>query len=108
MTKSQKEIAERVAELLVQSPLNDTLKDLIIDKIDTLPENMVSDLLNTLETENDRLEEIATKIGQYIDSQEAGWESVEEEQKSYSDKYLEDMAQTLDDEARIQELKESI
>ncbi len=69
---------------------------------------MISDLLSTLETENDHLEEIATKVEEYINSQEAGWDGVEEEQKSFAEKFLEEAAQTLDDQARIQEIKESI
>ena len=108
MTKPQKEIAERIAELLAQSFLDDHLKELIVDKIDLLPEGMIGDLLVALETENDQLDMMASKIEEYITEQESGWTDVQEKQKNYAEKFLEDAAQNLDDQARIQELKESI
>lgn len=108
ISKTQEEVAERIAELLVQSSLDESLKELIIEKIDMLPESMVADLLSALETENNQLQIIATEIEKYVNNQEKGWEDVEVEQKSFAEKFLEDAAQHLDDQARIHELKESL
>lgn len=108
MTKSQKETAERLAELLVTAPVEEGLKELIVNNVDKLPESMVLDLLDALETGNDQLEALTAKVEAYIDAQDIGWQEVEKEQGSYAEKFLEGMAQTLDDEARIQELKDSL
>lgn len=108
ISKTQEEIAGKIAELLVQSSLDDDLKELLIDKVDLLPEAMVTDLLEALETENSQLQMVASKIQEHITSQENGWEDVEVEQKSFAEKFLEDAAQHLDDQASIYELKESL
>ncbi len=108
ISKTQEEVAQRIAELLVQSSLDDDLKELLIDKIDLLPEAMIADLLEVLETESSQLQIVASKIQDYINSQENGWEDIEVEQKSFAEKFLEDAAQHLDDQARIHELKESL
>lgn len=108
LTPTQKEMAERIAELLARSTLDEDLKEQIVEKIDTLPEEMVSALLEALEEENDQLESIAAKIDKYLTNQEAGWSDIEEEQRKLAEKWSDDMAQNLDDQAKIQELKESI
>ena len=108
MTKEQKEIAERVAELLAQSTIDADLKEMIVEKFDRLPEYLVLELLDALETENDQLDLVVSKIDEFIDGQEAGWQDVENEQKNFAEKFLEDASQTLDDQARIKELKEAI
>lgn len=107
LTKVQKEIGERLAELLAQSVLDDKIKQVILDGLDKLPEYMVFKLLDALELENDQVEQIAADIEAYLLDQEAGWQEVEEDQQKFADKYIEDMAQKLDEEARILELKES-
>src|SRR3989344_2677615 len=104
MTKEQKEIAERVAELLAQSTIDADLKEMIVEKFDRLPEYLVLELLDALETENDQLDLVVSKIDEFIDGQEAGWQDVENEQKNFAEKFLEDDSQTLDDQARIKEL----
>ena len=108
MTKEQKEIAERVAELLAQSTIDADLKEMIVEKFDRLPEYLVLELLDALETENDQLDLVVSKIDEFIDGQEAGWQDVEDEQKNFAEKFLEEATQTLDDQARIKELKEAI
>ena len=108
MTKEQKEIAERVAELLAQSTIDADLKEMIVEKFDRLPEYLVLELLDALETENDQLDLVVSKIDEFIDGQEAGWQDVENEQKNFAEKFLEEATQTLDDQARIKELKEAI
>lgn len=108
MATPSKEMAERLAELLAQSILDDSLKDAIIDNLDKLPEEDVIKLIDALETENDQLLKIASDIETYLRDQEAGWEAVEEDQKNFINEFADKMAQALDDQARIQELKESI
>jgi len=105
---NQKEIAERLAELLVKSTLDEDLKEHIIEKIDQVPEEMVSRLLEVLEEENDQLEAMAAKIDKYLTDQEAGWTDIEEEQRKLAEKLTDDMAGSLEDSAKLQELKESI
>ena len=108
LTQVQKEMAERIAELLVQSNLDEALKELIIDGLDELPEGLTSKLLETLETENEQLEKVALGIEKYLADQDSNWQDTEEKQKNFAEKFLEDAAQALDDQAQIQELKESI
>ena len=108
MTKIQKETAERLAELLVQSSLSDSLKELLIDKVSMLPENLVFELIDAFQAESDQLEIVAAKVTDFINAREEGWYDVENDQRSFAQKFLESAAQGLDDQARIQELKESI
>ena len=107
-SEKQKEIAERLGELLAQSNLEESVKELILDSLDEIPESMAIKLLSALEEENDQIEGAVNAIEKYVTDQESRWSNVEEDQKSTAEKFLEDAAQTLDDQARIQELKETI
>ena len=108
LSKVQKEVSDKVAELLAQSTINDELKDFIIGKLDKIPEHLIFELLDALETEDEQLEKIAGDISTYVKNQEEGWTEVEDSQQNIADQYLEDMANKLDEEARIEELRESI
>ena len=107
-SEKQKEIAERLGELLAQSNLEESVKELILDSLDEIPESMTVKLISALEEENDQIESAVTAIEKFITNQESHWSDVEEDQRSMAEKFLEDAAQTLDDQARIQELKETI
>lgn len=108
LTPEQKEIAERLAELLSQSTLDDSIKENIIDHLDQLPEEYVVKLVETLETENDQLEKVASDIDAYLTEQSAGWAEVENQQKNFVDDFVDKMSQALEDQAQVQELKESL
>lgn len=109
LTPEQKEMAERLAELLSQSlVLDDAQKENILDNLDKLPEEDIVKLMSALEDENDQIQKIASDIEVYIAEQETGWQNVEKEQKNFANEFVEKMAQALDDRAKLDELKESL
>ena len=84
LTPEQKEMAERLAELLSQSLLEDSQKELILDNINKLPEEDIVKLMAALEDENDQIQKIASKIETYLNDQETNWQNVEKEQKNFA------------------------
>ena len=108
ISKKQEETAQYLSELLVQSSLDENLKELIMEKIDQLPEGMIMNLLEALESEGDQLKTVSAKVEEFIENQAAGWDEIEKEQQDFADKFIGDATQHLDDQTRIQELKDSI
>src|SRR3989344_1278748 len=108
LTQAQQEMAERLGELLTLSSLDDEMKDNIIENLDKLPEEDVVKLIAALEAENDQVEKLVADIEVYLKEQEAGWKEVEQEQEGFVNKFVEKMAQALDDQAQIEELKGSL
>ncbi|GEM_PF-6272021 len=108
LSPEQKIMAERLAELLGQSTLDDSTKENIIENLDKLPEEDIAKLIRALEAENDQIDKIAADMEAYIAAEETGWEQVEKEQKNFVDQFTEKMAQALDNQAQIEELKESL
>ncbi len=108
LTPEQQEMAQRLAELLGQSELDDQVKETIMDNLDKIPEEDILKLMDALENENDQIEKLARNIESFINEQESGWEGVEKEQQKFVDEFTEKMAQALDDQAKIEELKESL
>ncbi len=108
LSPEQKIMAERLAELLGQSTLDDSTKENIIENLDKLPEEDIAKLIRALEAENDQIDKIAADMEAYLAAEETGGEQIEKEQKNFVDQFTEKMAQALDNQAQIEELKESL
>ena len=108
LSPEQKIMAERLAELLGQSTLDDSTKENIIENLDKLPEEDIAKLIRALEAENDQIDKIAADMEAYLAAEETGGEQIEKEEKNFVAQFTEKMAQALDNQAQIEELKESL
>ena len=85
MNEAQTQLAEKIGQLLAQSPLDDKIKSALLEKMDEIPEPLLFKLLDALEMENDDLERTAFEIDLYLREQDEAWKEVTEEQKKVAD-----------------------
>ena|SRR3989344_2958620 len=95
LNNGQEALAEKIGQLLAQSPVDQKLKEMILEKIDQIPEHLLFKLLDSLELENDELERTAFEIDLFLKEQDANWEKVAEEQKKAADDAVDRVAEAL-------------
>jgi len=95
MNEAQTQLAEKIGQLLAQSPLDDKIKSALLEKMDEIPEPLLFKLLDALEMENDDLERTAFEIDLYLREQDEAWKKVTEEQKKIASEAVQKIADTL-------------
>ena len=95
MNEAQTQLAEKIGQLLAQSPLDDKIKSALLEKMDKIPEPLLFKLLDALEMENDDLERTAFEIDLYLREQDEAWKKVTEEQKKIASEAVQKIADTL-------------
>jgi len=95
MNEAQTQLAEKIGQLLAQSPLDDKIKSALLEKMDEIPEPLLFKLLDALEMENDDLERTAFEIDLYLREQDEAWKKVTEEQKKVADDAIGKIAKAL-------------
>ena len=95
MNEAQTQLAEKIGQLLAQSPLDDKIKSALLEKMDEIPEPLLFKLLDALEMENDDLERTAFEIDLYLREQDEAWKEVTEEQKKIASEAVQKIADTL-------------
>lgn len=81
LTKTKKQLAERLGELLAKSVLDDETKKLIIENTDKMPEYALYKLLNVLENEQEELDLASFDLDLFLKDQDENWAKTAEEQK---------------------------
>lgn len=81
MNEAQQQLADRIGELLAESPLDEEIKSLFLEKLENIPESLLFKLKDALEMEQEGLENIAFEIELFLKEQDERWEGVAEEQK---------------------------
>lgn len=93
LNKTQEQIAERLGQLLAESPLDDEIKTAVLNGLDRLPPHLVFKLLDVLEGEKEELERIVFEIDLFLKEQDDNWVKTSEDQKratnSIIDKWVE-------------------
>ena len=95
MNEAQTQLAEKIGQLLAQSPLDDKIKSALLEKMDEIPEPLLFKLLDALEMENDDLERTAFEIDLYLREQDEAWKKVTEEQEKIASEAVQKIADTL-------------
>lgn len=108
LNSTQKRIADRIAHLLAESPLDDEMKKVILDGLDKLPEHLVFRLLDSLEREREELKRVTLDIELFLQQQEKTWEKLEENQKALADKFVNKTIRKIEDELKLEETRKSL
>lgn len=85
LNKVQTEIAEKLGQLLAESPLDEEIRSAIIGNLDKMPEDMVFKLMDALEMESEELDRIVFEMNLFLKEQTGKWEKVEKEQQDMAD-----------------------
>lgn len=104
----QKEIQERLGRLLAESLLAEEIKKAILDGLDKLPDYLVFDLLDALEKEKIELERIALDVKTYLEQQDSDWLKLEEKQQDAADSIVDQEIQKVEDEIKLEEVREAL
>lgn len=105
---TQKEIQERLAKLLADSPLAEDLKKALIDNLDKIPDYHIFDLIDALEKEKVELERIAMDVKLFVEQQDKDWKDLEAKQEEVADKVIDEEIQKIEDEFKLQEARTSL
>jgi len=89
LQKTQKQTADRIAHLLAESPLDNEIKEVILNGLDNLPEHLIFKLQDALETEREELKRIAFEIDLFLKDQKKDWTELEQKQKTAADDIVE-------------------
>ncbi len=106
--KIEKEIQEKLAKLLADSPLAEDLKKALLDNLDKIPDYHVFDLMDALEKEKVELERIALDIKLFLEQQDKDWKDLEAKQEAVADEIVDQEIQKIEDEFKLQEARSSL
>ena len=81
MTQDIEKLAGEIGGLLAESVLDQKIKDLILENLDTLPEDLVFKLRDALKDEKDELNSVVFDIELFMKEQDERWTKLEEEQQ---------------------------
>jgi len=85
LNQGQQQVADRVGKLLAESPLDEEIKQVLLDDVDQLPAHLLFKLLDVLENEREQLETVAFEIELFLKEQNKNWEQTEKEQQKAAD-----------------------
>ena len=88
-------MADRMGELLAESPMDEELKQLLLSNMEKIPEHLLFKLKDALEMEQEELENVAFEIKVFLKDKNAGWDKLAEEQKKAADTLVDVWAEKL-------------
>lgn len=95
MNEAQQKLADSIGELLAQSPLDDEIKNRLLEKIENIPEHLLFRLKDALEKEKEELETTAFDIDIFLKDQDKDWQKVAEDQKRVATEVTDKWAEKL-------------
>jgi mannitol-1-phosphate/altronate dehydrogenase len=95
LNQAQQQIADRVGELLAESPLDEEVKEVLLEGIDKLPKELLFKLLDVLENERESLEKVAFEVKLFLKEQDANWEQTARDQQEAADTIADAWAEKL-------------
>lgn len=95
MNEAQQQLAGRIGELLAESPIDEELKNLLLDSMEKIPERLLFKLKDALEMEQEELENIIFDIQIFLKDQNAGWDKLAQEQNKAVDTLVDVWAEKL-------------
>ena len=93
MTPELKYKVRRCWELLAQSPLDDEIKNTVIENIGKMTENQLDQIIHSLERETIELTALAKLLKNFDKKQDESWKSLEEKQKELAGRVIEETLQ---------------
>jgi len=95
MNEAQQKLADSIGELLAQSPLDDEIKNRLLEKMEDIPEHLLFRLKDSLEKEREELETVAFDIDIFLKDQDKDWQKVVEDQKKIAGEVVDRWAEKL-------------
>lgn len=95
LNPGQQQVADRVGELLAESPLDDDIKEILLEGIDKLPKDLLFKLLDVLENEREELENVAFEVKLFLKEQNNSWEQTAKDQQKAADAIIDVWAEKL-------------
>jgi hypothetical protein len=108
LTPGQIAVADKIIELLAESPLAEEIKDTLVQNIEKLPAGMILELLKALEAEDEAIRSMADSAVEFLKQQEEDWKKLEQDQKAALDEISNQVIKDEERKAQIQQLKDSI
>ena len=81
LNQGQRQVADRVGELLAESPLDEDIKQVLLDGMEQLPEHLLFKLLDVLENEREQLEAVIFEVKLFFEEQKDNWEKTAQDQQ---------------------------
>jgi hypothetical protein len=81
MNQAIEQLALEIGELLATSPIDPKIKTLILDHLDTMPEDLVFRLKDALQNERDEIDSVLFDIELFMKEQDERWKKLEEDQQ---------------------------
>lgn len=103
--ETQKRLAERLGQLLAESPLDDATKEEILERLDQMTEADMFELHDVLKREREQITKIATQLQISNLEQEEDWQKVAKHQKTATDNLLNKHVRQAVDAKKLEELK---
>ncbi len=97
MTHDIEKLAEEIGVMLAESSLDPRIKDVILENLDTLPEDLIFRLKDTLDKERDQLDAVVYDIELFLKQQNARWAKLEEEQQKTASAMTDELFEKLKD-----------
>ena len=97
MIKDIEKLAAEIGGLLAESPLDPKLKDIILENLDILPEDLVFKLKDALEKEKEELDAVVSNIELFMKEQNARWTKLEKEQQKTASAMTDELFEKLKD-----------
>lgn len=101
------EKANRLGELLAKSPINEDLKELILNKLSDMSESAIDLLIASLENENLMTENLIADLDKFDQEQIADWNNLEQEQSDQAMKLVDEEISKIEGEL-INDLKSDL
>lgn len=97
MSQTTEQLAVRIGELLAESSLDQKIKDVILERLDAMPEDLVFRLKDALEGEQEELEGVIFDIELFIKEQDERWAKLEEDQQKAASSMADELFEKLKD-----------
>ena len=95
MIKAIEKLAAEIGGLLAESPLDSKLKDIILENLDILPEDLVFKLKDALDKEKEELDGVVFDVELFMKEQNARWAKLEEEQQKTASAMTDELFEKL-------------
>lgn len=95
MNEAQQNLADRIGELLAESPMDEELKQRLLENMEKIPEHLLFKLKDALEMEQGELENIVFDIQIFLKNQDVGWDKLAQEQNKAADTLVDAWAEKL-------------
>ncbi len=93
MTPELKYKLKRCGSLLAQSPLDEEIKNAVIESISKMTESQLDQIIQSLERETIELTTLTKLLKDFDDKQNNAWGDIEKNQREVADKVIEETLQ---------------